>query len=242
PLAVAVLNTSAAEGAAKLLWPVLTETLGRGEAAARPCIARGGLSKAFVDPALKWLAARGAEIRFGDRLRPSRMENGRAAGLSFADGETALSSEDRCVLAVTPPVAAALLPGLRVPDDFRPIVNLHYKLASPAKLPGALPLVGLIGGTAQWLFVRGNILSVTISAGEREVDQPAEALIETVWHDIAKALAFGNAPAPPCRVVKEKRATFAQTPAQVAKRPKPDAGPKNLALAGDWIDSGLPAT
>jgi hypothetical protein len=119
-------------------------------------------------------------------------------------------------------------------------VNLHYRLASPARLPGGLPLVGLVGGTAQWLFVRGNILSVTISAGEREVDLPAEALAEIVWRDIAKVL--GDAPAPPCRVVKEKRATFAQTPVQVAKRPKANAGPVNLALAGDWTDTGLPAT
>jgi hypothetical protein len=143
---------------------------------------------------------------------------------------------------VTPPVAAALLPGLVVPDDFRPIVNIHYKFAAPAVLPGGMPLLGLVGGTAQWLFVRGNILSVTISAGEREVDQPAEALAETVWRDIAKALALGAAPPPPCRVVKEKRATFAQTPAQVAKRPKAAAGPRHLVLAGDWTDTGLPAT
>jgi len=242
PLAVAVLNTAAAEGAAALLWPVMTETLGRGATAARPCIARDGLSKAFVDPALKWLAARGAEIRFNDRLRTIRVEGGRAAALSFGESETQLAPQDRVVLAVTPPIAASLLPGLVVPDDFRPIVNLHYKLAAPASLPGGLPLLGLVGGTAQWLFVRGNILSVTISAGEREVDEPAETLTATVWRDIAKALALGDTPAPPCRVVKEKRATFAQTPAQVAKRPKPTAGPANLVLAGDWTDTGLPAT
>ncbi|KAB2861762.1 MAG: hypothetical protein F9K43_20945, partial [Bauldia sp.] len=63
PLAVAVLNTAAAEGAAKLLWPVMTETIGRGAAASRPCIARDGLSKAFVDPALGWLAARPPSTR-----------------------------------------------------------------------------------------------------------------------------------------------------------------------------------
>ena len=242
PLAVAVLNTAAAEGAARLLWPVMTETIGRGAAASRPCIARDGLSKAFVDPALKWLAARGAEIRFNDRLRAIRVENRRAAALDFGQGAVALGADDRVVLAVTPPVAASLLPGLVVPDDFRPIVNLHYKLLAPVELPGGLPLVGLIGGTAQWLFVRGNILSVTISAGEKEVDAPAETLTDIVWRDIAKALALGDAPPPPCRVVKEKRATFAQTPLQVLKRPKADAGPKGLVLAGDWTDTGLPAT
>jgi squalene-associated FAD-dependent desaturase len=241
PLAVAVLNTAAREGAARLLWPVMTETIGRGAAASKPCIARDGLSRAFVDPALDWLKRRGGELRFNDRLRALRVEDGRAVALSFAE-EVALGAGERVVLAVPPPNAAALLPGLTVPDEFRPIANLHFRLSAPAILPGGLPLLGLVGGTAQWLFVRGNILSVTISAAERESDMPVDALIALVWADIAKALALGAAPLPPCRVVKEKRATFAQTPAQVARRPKPDAGPRHLVLAGDWTDTGLPAT
>ncbi|MCW5774508.1 MAG: FAD-dependent oxidoreductase, partial [Rhodospirillaceae bacterium] len=242
PLAVAVLNTAAREAAARLLWPVMTETLGRGAAASRPCIARDGLSRTFVDPALVWLAAKGAVIRFNDRLRAIRVADGKAAALAFGDSETVLGPDDRVVLAVTAPVAADLLPGLAVPDDFRPIVNLHFKLPSPAALPGGLPLLGLVGGTAQWLFARGTILSVTISAAEHLVDEPTRSLVPLVWADIAKALKLAAAAPPPCRVVKEKRATFAQTPAQLAKRPKPDAGPRNMVLAGDWTDTGLPAT
>jgi uncharacterized protein with NAD-binding domain and iron-sulfur cluster len=47
---------------------------------------------------------------------------------------------------------------------------------------------------------------------------------------------------PPWRIVKEKRATFAQTPAQIARRPGPRTRWPNLVLAGDWTDTGLPAT
>ena len=47
---------------------------------------------------------------------------------------------------------------------------------------------------------------------------------------------------PPWQIVKEKRATFAATPAQDAKRPQAATNLPNLFLAGDWIDTGLPAT
>ncbi len=243
PLAVAVLNTAADEAAARLLWPVMTETLGRGEAQSRPAIVRDGLSRSFVDPALAWLAARGADIRFNDRLRALRVSGGAVAGLDFGTGDVPLGPDDRVVLAVTAPVAAGLLPGLSVPDEFRPIVNLHFKCPAPVTLPGGRPLLGLVGGTAQWLFVRGPILSVTISAATREVEQEAEAIVAAVWADIVRALGLpAGAPPPPCRVVKEKRATFAQTPAQIARRPAARAGPRGLVLAGDWTDTGLPAT
>ena len=49
-------------------------------------------------------------------------------------------------------------------------------------------------------------------------------------------------PVPPCRIVKEKRATFAATPAQDARRPAARTPWANLFLAGDWTDTGLPAT
>jgi uncharacterized protein with NAD-binding domain and iron-sulfur cluster len=47
---------------------------------------------------------------------------------------------------------------------------------------------------------------------------------------------------PPWQIVKEKRATFAATPAQDGKRPDPRTRWPNVALAGDWVQTGLPAT
>lgn len=43
-------------------------------------------------------------------------------------------------------------------------------------------------------------------------------------------------------MVKEKRATFAATPEQDARRPGAATAWRNLWLAGDWTATGLPAT
>ena len=47
---------------------------------------------------------------------------------------------------------------------------------------------------------------------------------------------------PPWQIVRERRATFAATPEQDAKRPGAETAWRNLVLAGDWTDTGLPAT
>ncbi len=146
------------------------------------------------------------------------------------------------VLAVPAPVAADLLPGLIVPDAFQAIVNLHFRVAAG---PGAAGFVGLVGGTAEWVFVKRGVVSVTISAANRLADDPAEALAARVWPEVRRALDLADPMPhlmPPWRVVKERRATFAATPAQERRRPGTQTALANLALAGDWTATGLPAT
>ena len=242
PLAVAALNTSAGTGAARLLWPVLRETFARGEADCRPLVARDGLSEAFVEPALHMLRGKGADIRFKMRLQAIDYREGLARELRFGAETAALKDGDSVVLAVPPAAAAALVPGLTVPEQSNPIVNVHFLLSRPAGLAPEIPFIGLIGGTAQWLFARGRIASVTVSAGSDLVHESAEVLAERTWRDVAKALTLDPKAMPRYRVVKEKRATMAQTPSQVRRRPATECGYRNLFLAGDWIDTGLPAT
>ena len=242
PLAVAVLNTPAELGAARLLRPVLYETFALGEAACRPRIARTGLSDTFVAPALEFLRRHGAAIRFNSRLRAIGCARGRARHLDFGQETIALGEKDSVVLAVPPAAAADLVPDLDAPVESQPIVNAHFRLAEPAELPDELPFLGLIGGTAQWLFARGAVASITISAANAHVDEPVEKIARETWRDVAAALGRDPDALPPYRVVKEKRATFAQTPRNLKRRPATRSGLANLYLAGDWIDTGLPAT
>jgi len=246
PLTVAALNTAPHEASARLLWLVLRETFGRGGAACRPLIAREGLGPSFVDPAVALLRRAGAEIRFNRRLRTLDRTAERVTHLRFGTETVALATGDRAVLAVPPVAAAELLPGLRAPMEMRPIVNAHIRLPRPPRLPPgltpALPLLGLVGGLGQWLVLRGAVASLTISAAAGAVEESAESLSERLWAETARALDLDPVPMPPVRVVKERRATFAQTPAALARRPPARTAWGNLALAGDWTDTGYPAT
>ncbi len=243
PLLLAALNTAPPEGSAALAARLLWETIAAGGQACRPLIARDGLGPTFVAPALAWLASHGVNVGFGRRLRAMEIAAGNVTALDFGEDKLRLGVDDRVVLAVPPVVAAALMPGLDAPDEFRAIVNAHFRIAPP---PGTPPITGVIGATVEWIFAFADRLSVTISGADRLVDTPREALAKTIWGEVAAVVRMGDArapaPMPPWQIVRERRATFAALPAQERKRPEAATGYANLWLAGDWTATGLPAT
>ena len=239
PIAVAVLNTSAEEGAASLLLPVIWETLGRGAAACRPLMAREGLSESFIDPALRFLRGEGFEIEMNQRLRALHMDGRRVTALDFGAKQVALGAADAVVLAVPPPAAASLVPGLETPNESRAIVNGHFRIEPEVR---EFSFLGLVGGISQWLFVRRGVASVTVSAANDLAEDDSESIAIRMWKEVALALDLGQRPLPNHRIVKEKRATFAQTPEQLKRRRTAATDWRNLFLAGDWTDTGLPAT
>ena len=240
PLAIAGLNTMPEEAYAPLMQAVVAETLAAGGAACRPLVPREGLSESFIDPALAWLALRGARVEFGSRLQTIERQGDHISVLQFSDGPLRLEAGEAVVLAVPAPVASQLLPELTVPDAFEAIANIHFRAEATA---GEAPFTGIIGGLAEWVFVRPGILSVTISAANRWADLPPETLAARAWEDVRAAYPGLGPNLPAYRVVREKRATFTATAVQQKRRPAVDgAGLANLALAGDWTDTGLPAT
>ena len=240
PLLLAALNVDPPEGSAGLAGAIVRETLLAGGLACRPLIAREGLSAVLVEPAIELLKKNGARIRFGHELREFTMSADRIGELKFGDDTIEIGPDDTVVLAVPPRPAAALLPGLKTPQKFRAIVNAHFRFDPP---PGAPPILGVVGGLVEWLFAFPQRLSITISNGDRLVDMPREELALAIWRDVCKAAGLPGEPAlPPWQIVRERRATFEATPEQNALRPGPVTACKNLFLAGDWTDTGLPAT
>ena len=244
PILLAVLNTAPKEASAALAGAVVRESLAKGGRASAPRIAEPTLAAVFIEPALAFLQARGAPVRLNRRLKALRQVQGRVTDLDYADGPVALGPHDRVILAAPPAVAQDLISGLSAPIEFRAIVNAHF--ARPqgvdARLRAAPPMTGVLGGTAEWIFVFDDRISVTISGADRLVDLDREALARLLWSEVAQALDLGQAERPAWQIVKERRATFAATPEQNALRPAAATQLTNLWLAGDWTQTGLPAT
>jgi len=247
PLAKAALNTSAQEGLARLLGAVMRETLLRGGTACLPMLPKVGLSEALIDPAIATLQARGAEIRFNSRIFELTLRAGRVTSLRGPDGPIPVGAGDAVVLAAPAWVAADLLPGLTAPDAFEAILNIHFlHTAKPAGPIEEAGFVGVTSATAEWVFLKPGHISVTISAANNMVDDPARVIASQVWPNVVDALGLPpklKESLPPFRVVKERRATFAATAQQEQLRPQARTDlAANVALAGDWTATGLPAT
>ena len=238
PILLAGLNTEPKESSVSLAGALIRETLGGGGKACRPLTASEGLSPIFVDPAVRFIARSGGTVRLGERLRDIRFAADRAVALDFESASVSLGRDDAVIVAVPPWAAEALLPGIEAPNAFRGIVNAHFRVAAPEGHP---PILGVIGGRTQWLFAYRDRLSVTISAAGELLDWPREALAESIWSEVAALTGLGGA-LPPWRIVKERRATFAATPDQDARRPRTRTRWSNVFLAGDWVQTGLPAT
>jgi hypothetical protein len=181
---------------------------------------------------------KGASIQFGHELREFAMSANSVGELKFGDDTVAIGPGDAVVMAVPPRPAVSLLPGLKAPSKFRAIVNAHFRFDPPKDMPAIL---GVVGGLVEWLFAFPGRLSVTISSADRLVDMPREELAQAIWRDVCSAGGV-TGELPPWQIVRERRATFEATPEQNALRPGAITNWKNLFLAGDWTDTGLPAT
>jgi squalene-associated FAD-dependent desaturase len=238
PVLLAALNVDPRDGSARLAARVMRETLAAGGRACRPLIARKGLGHVFVEPAIDFLSRRNVAVRLRHELRGVTLRDGAVAELDFGGERTAVAADDAVIVAVPPNVAGSIVPGLKAPASFRAIVNAHFAVDPPRD---AAPMIGVLNATAEWIFAFPGRYSVTISNADRLLDAPREALAATLWREVAAAARVGT-DMPAWQIVRERRATFAATPEENGKRPGPRTAWRNLFLAGDWTDTGLPAT
>jgi squalene-associated FAD-dependent desaturase len=256
PLCLAALNTPIEQASANVFLAVLRDSLGARRKASDMLIPRVLLDALFPEAARRFVESRGGEVRCGarvDTLIPS------AAGWDIGTGGEALSF-DAVVLATPAWQSAALLRDLPGAEDlsaqldgfaYEPISTVYLQYEPGLRLP--LPFCALLddpssGAWGQFAFDRGQLdpgqnglLAVVVSAASDAAAMDQDALAASVAAQLASAFREpALAKARWCRVLTEKRATFACTPGLA--RPANATALPGLFLAGDYTASDYPAT
>ena len=208
-------------------------------------LAPRGLGRALVDPAVATLAARGVTVRTGAALTAVETVDERVSRLQFSGHEAVtVAPDDRVILALPPTRLGAVLPMLDLPRDDAGILNAHFVVPEAVSLATLPPITGVVSAATHWVFVRGDVVSLTISAADRLgfMDAEPEIFHRQLWSETRAALRLPDIQPISWRMNKERRATFDQSPAQAAKRQAARTAIAGLFLAGDHTATGLPAT
>ena len=238
PLCTAIMNAAPEETAARAFLTVMGTLALGGQDAIRPFVARDNLAHALIDPALAAIERLGGEVRFHDPLLVIEPRDGTIIAAQFRSGTAALGPGDALVLAL-PPWALDMLPAASPAPAYvaRAILCAHYAVPPGMGFPDNARMMGVIGGTTQWMTLAKSTLSVTVSAAETLMDRDAGEIAEMLWHEVSAALGRRGTPVPPWRVIKERRAT-----ADVAGQYGPRSQYHNLFIAGGWTDGRYPDT
>jgi squalene-associated FAD-dependent desaturase len=252
PLALAALNQSVHHAAAAPFVRVLAEMFAADPSAAAVVLPVKPLDQAYAEPAREYITRCGGEIRTSalarvvvDADRVTAVDvRGERIEVATVLAAVAWHSIGNLFAHAPPPLARVLQAAATM--DAQPIVtvNLWYdrEIMSDA-------FAGLPGRTMQWIFDKrlafggtASHLSLVSSGANDVANRTNSELMNLAAAEVAASLPRAReGRLVRATVIRERQATFSLAPGQ-PPRPETVTPIRGLFLAGDWIDTGLPAT
>ena len=228
PLCVSALNTPPEQASAQVFANVLRDSLAGASGASDLLLPRVDLSRLFPEPACEFVSKKGAEVRTNAAVR---------------DLAAIQKDFSTVIVAVGPHQLKTLLPELAPDYEYQPIYTCYLQYPESVTLP--CPMLGFAGGLVQWAFDRGvltgerGLIACVISAPGDHQQMTQDELAATCHRELKKAIR--GLPDPQwSRVIAEKRATVACTPAM--KAPTPKSPFPGVVLAGGSTAPDYPPT
>jgi zeta-carotene desaturase len=255
PLAVAALNQSPDTAAAAPFVRVIGELFGPRVEDSAIGLPRVPLDALYAEPARVFLEARGGAVLMSASARVTTSAAG--ATMEVRAGTTSITAPV-VVSAVPwhafgriwdggiPPMLAGIATHAAAMQS-SPILTVNLWFDGPVDLGGSF--VGLVGGPLHWVFDKsalygdrtGHLSAVSSGATELTGLENAEVTRRAVARLTTAVPALAGRRLRRSLVVREHRATFSLAPGG-PPRPPCRTPLANFYLAGDWTDTGLPAT
>ena len=241
PFTLAVMNTSPNCASAKVLSNVLKETLFKGK---KNCLIYQPIKNwgnSLIEPAVKFIKKNKVKINYNETLRKIQIKQGKIEELIFSKKKVKIKKGERVVFAIPPSNIVKLFPEFSLPCDYNTILNIHYKVSSKNQKLFKNEILGFVNTISQWVFVKKNCISITVSDANKFNSLDSNKITKEVWREVCaflgKNIQYENA-----KVIKEKKATYIQSPKNNALIQKFNEKNNNNIFAGDWTQNNLPCT
>lgn len=255
PLCLSIMNTPIKDASANIFMNVFKEAFTNKRKDADLLLPTTDLSRLFPNTAIQYMKNNGGKVFLKSRVENVEISNNKVKSISARiDNEIKTIKTSQVIIATAPQNLNKLItehPTLNPISNnieqfkYEPIVTVYLQYPEEIQLPQ--PMIGLSSTLSQWVFDRGSfcqqagLISVVISANGKHMTMDDDTLTQTVHDEIS--ILFTNKPALiKSFVIREKRATFACTVNINDIRPKNTTDVKGLFLAGDYTNTGYPAT
>ncbi|GAB6282573.1 MAG: hydroxysqualene dehydroxylase HpnE [Ignavibacterium sp.] len=242
-LAIGAFNCSLEKVSAKIFLKIIKEIFLKGNFNSTIILPKVGLSELYCLPAQEFIFSKNGLISLNEELVEIKFENNKA--IEIITNKRIINNFDYLILAI-PPFALQKIFGYKnLFDDklfnyeYSSILTFHIWLKHNSLKEN---FYGLIDSPLHWVFNHNSHITTVISDANDLINKDKDELFNLVWTEIENYFQIKKEEILDYKIIKEKRATFIPSNEALKNRPDIKTKMQNVFLAGDWIETGLPAT
>lgn len=243
-LSVGALNTDISRASASIFASILKVMFLKGNSAASIILPRTGLSELYCEDSARFICQNGGSIMLSEAVKGVEIKDNKVQKIILQSRE--VTSFDFVISAVPYYAFRRIFPeefvhSLKMENiSYSSILSLNIWMK---EIPFTGEFYGLIDSPVQWVFNHRSYITIVISNADGILDKSKEDLEDLILSELEEFFPqFKRDAVTGTRLIKEKRATFVPAPDILKQRPETISPVKNLFLAGDWTQTGLPAT
>ncbi len=260
-ICVGALNTNIKKASAKVFIDILKEIFLKGNKGSKIVIPKAVLSQMYCEPSKQFIEQKGGKIFLSEKVEELRFEKGRV--VEVKTDMRRIKDFDFVVFAVPFYAVQRILLesnssivndnkilkevqhdwGHSTNQSFKPhyssILNVHIWLKDNRFHNN---FYALIGSKLHWVFSHKSHLTCVFSDADYLMSSSDDEIMNIIYSELDKFLNISTQEITDHLIIKEKRATFIPSNEILNSRPNAETELKNLFLAGDWVNTGLPST
>ena len=245
-VSTSILNTAPHKANAEILRQVLKKILKYRKSGFKYLYPIKNWNEDLINPLEKKILEMKGVINKSKRLTSFEILDKKICSLNFNHKKIELTEKDYVIFCGDAKSANKIF-NISIPKKYNPILNVHF-LTNQENGNG---IIGINDSKIEWVFKKGKVISTTTSDYNPLTNSNIEEIVTEVWEIILNSLKLKNSILKDYKVIIEKRATFSCEIEELKKRPdnnffhnKNETGitVKNLFIAGDYTNTGLPAT